>query len=98
MKSLIFKLILAGSLYIFNIISADAQVVIVRPREHVEVEVRPARPGANYYWRPGEWQWRGREYVWVPGVWVIRERGHGWRHGHWRRARGGYIWVPGHWR
>jgi hypothetical protein len=98
MRSLILKLGLVGVFFIMSEINAHAQVIIVRPREHVEIEVRPARPGSGYYWQPGQWEWRGREYIWVPGFWVVRERGHIWRRGHWRRMRGGYMWVPGHWR
>ncbi|HEY3173286.1 MAG TPA: YXWGXW repeat-containing protein [Thermoanaerobaculia bacterium] len=62
-------------------------------------ERRTARPGRDYIWVEGFWDWQGDNWVWIPGRWVVPEGG---RRVHWVRARyvreyGGWRYVPGHW-
>src|ERR1700681_3055716 len=40
-----------------------------RPR----FERRPARPGREYTWVAGSWDWQGSQWGWVPGRWVHPE-------------------------
>ena len=64
-------------------------------------EVVVVRPGPNFIWVPGHWDWapyRAR-YVWVPGTWLRPPYPHAvwvgpvWRH----RGRHAYY-LRGHWR
>jgi len=98
MKNQILKLTFILGIGLLSSFGAKAQWIRERPREHTEIEVRPARPSPRHYWRDGEWEWRGGAYVWAPGLWIESPRGGVWVRGHWRNGRGGYRWVPGHWR
>jgi hypothetical protein len=61
-------------------------------------ELIPVAPGANYYWTPGYWTWKGT-WVWVRGSWIIRPwPGAIWVAGHWGRHGRGVIWIGGRWR
>ncbi|HET9794970.1 MAG TPA: YXWGXW repeat-containing protein [Thermoanaerobaculia bacterium] len=88
---------------------ARAQVP-VPPLPHLEIhiahshpprfrhEVRPERPGRDYVWIGGFWDWEGDQWIWVPGRWD-RPAGH---HVRWIRPRyvheyGAYRYEPGHW-
>ena len=50
------------------------------------VEVRPPKPGPDYFWQQGRWVWRDGDavYYWAGGGWV--------------REREGLLWMPGTWR
>ena len=61
-------------------------------------EVQPVRPGPEYIWIGGGWEWRAG-WVWTPGHWVIRPHSRAvWAVGHWERHPRGYVWVEGRWR
>ncbi|HEY2739773.1 MAG TPA: YXWGXW repeat-containing protein [Thermoanaerobaculia bacterium] len=62
-------------------------------------EVVSARPGPDYAWIPGSWEWRHHDYAWVGGRWARPpHRGAVWvapRH----EMRGhNHYWISGHWR
>lgn len=64
-------------------------------RQH---ERRPTRPGRDYVWLRGSWDWQGSDWVWVPGRW--ERPGH--RSARWvdaRYTREGQVWryEPAHW-
>jgi hypothetical protein len=61
-------------------------------------EKKPHRPGSDYVWLGGGWDWQGSDWVWVPGRW---ERP-AYHHATWvapRTRREGEAWrvEPGHW-
>ncbi len=61
-------------------------------------ERRPPRPGRDFVWLAGAWDWQGDGWVWVPGRWDRPA----YRHAKWiapRYRRDGAAWVfePGHW-
>ena len=61
-------------------------------------EVAGVRPGSDYVWVPGYYDWRGNRYEWVPGSWVRTPRpATVWVPGRWQPTTGGYLWIPGHW-
>ena len=75
--------------------------VTVRPKREPpppRKEVRTHRPGPNYFWIAGHYEWRHRHWVWTPGHWEKRRPGQVWVRGHWVKKRGRLVWVPGHWR
>jgi|ERR1041385_232952 hypothetical protein len=61
-------------------------------------EVRPYRPGPEYFWIEGYHRWTGAEYEWVPGHWEQRPRPHAkWNRGRWYHGDRGWYWVDGRW-
>jgi hypothetical protein len=61
-------------------------------------EKKPHRPGSDYVWIGGAWDWQGNDWAWVPGRW---ERP-AYHHATWvapRYHREGEAWryEPGHW-
>ncbi|MGH7590439.1 MAG: YXWGXW repeat-containing protein, partial [Gemmatimonadales bacterium] len=44
-------------------------VVIVRRPPPDRVEIVTARPGPDYTWIHGHWNWSGNDYIWVGGRW-----------------------------
>lgn len=68
------------------------------PPARREVIVYHERPGRDYVWTRGAYDWEEDRWVWVPGRWVARPA----RHAHWVRARymrihGHWHYIPGHW-
>lgn len=59
---------------------------------------KPPPTTLTLIWRPGHWDWDGRDYRWAEGEWVPRA-GHGplWQDGFWRRSGAGFVWTPAHW-
>jgi hypothetical protein len=65
-----------------------------RPR----VERRTVRPGSDYTWVAGSWDWQGSQWGWLPGRWVRPEaRNVAWVRPVYVRDGGGYRYQPGHW-
>ena len=58
------------------------EIIIERPPPAI-VEVRPSRPGAEYFW--------------VEGHHVHGRDGWHWEHGHWDQRSHGYVWIEGRW-
>ncbi|MTI32500.1 hypothetical protein E1171_16905 [Cytophagales bacterium RKSG123] len=60
---------------------------------------KPARPGRNYFWVDGYYEWNARRgrYVWIDGVWVKRRPGYRYRQGSWINVEGGITWRPAIW-
>src|SRR5258706_4025010 len=50
------------------------------------------RPGREYVWVSGYWDWQGNDWAWVDRRWVLPEQ----RGGHWVKAR--YARVGDGWR
>ena len=66
------------------------------PRPHHEV--RTARPGSDYVWIGGSWDWQGSEWTWIPGRWERPEHGDArWVHPRYVHEYGAYRYEPGHW-
>ena len=64
-------------------------------------ESRLVRPGPDFIWVDGYWDWRGggAGYEWVPGAWVRPPRAHArWERPRWQHRRGGTFYIAGHWR
>jgi hypothetical protein len=63
------------------------------------IEVAEVRPGQEYVWVPGHWNWSGTAYTWESGRWLQPETGHHhYAHGKWKHSNRGWYWVDGHWR
>ena len=88
--------------------SAIAQVRVDLPGIEIRVghvapprlryERRPHRPGPEYVWLAGAWDWQGTGWIWVPGRWDRpAERGVKWVVPRYRREDTGWRYEPGHW-
>lgn len=61
-------------------------------------EQRPARPGRDYLWLPGSWDWRGNDWDWAPGRWERpSERGQRWVKARYIREGSAWRHEPAHW-
>ena len=94
----------------FTSLPASAQVRVEIPMPGLEIrvghtapprmrsETRPPRPGKDYVWAGGSWDWRGNSWAWAPGRWD-RPGDHGSRWVKARYVREGNAWrhEPGHW-
>lgn len=94
------KKFFAVLLLTFFLVSITACVVY---RPHGEPppprsEVRSHKPGPNYIWVQGHWEWRRGDWNWVRGHWIKTRPGRIWVPGHYELRRGHRVWVPGHWR
>jgi len=71
------------------------------PPPALRTEVIIDRPGPDFVWVGGFWEWRPgiRNYEWVGGHWVRPpRRGAIWVVPRWEHRRRGWYHVPGHWR
>ena len=65
------------------------------PLRHERILVRPGR---DYVWIPGSWDWQGDDWVWIEGRWDRPvSRGVRWVHPRYRREYGAWRYEPGHW-
>lgn len=64
------------------------------PRKIVKIH----KPGPNYFWVPGHYEWRHGSYHWVSGHWAKKRAGMVWVSGHWVKRGGNWVYVKGHWR
>jgi hypothetical protein len=78
-------------------IPARAQVVSEIPRSpswHSTAQ----KPGEDYSWIPGHWQWNGERYAWIQGHYAQRPfTGAHWVEGFWQRVPDGWRYVDGYW-
>ena len=51
----------------------------------------------NYFWVPGNWQWRGDRYVWQPGYWTAYQADWIWVPATYCWSPRGWVYVPGYW-
>jgi len=64
----------------------------------VRYERRAARPGPDYVWVAGFWDWDGARWRWIPGRWELRVEPEAyWIAPRYVRSDRGYIYEPGHW-
>jgi len=64
-------------------------------------EVVVVRPGRNYVWVPGYWDWvpARHDYVWIGGRWVRPHRRHAvWVGPRYERRGHDTFYIRGHWR
>jgi hypothetical protein len=64
-------------------------------------EVVVVRPGPDYFWVPGYWDWRPayRRYVWAPGYWARPpHRGAVWVAPRYSYRRHNHYYRRGYWR
>jgi hypothetical protein len=54
-----------------NLAGSVGTAVNASPQGTPQYELIPPRPGPNYFWRDGFWQWQG-SWVWIPGQWEYR--------------------------
>jgi hypothetical protein len=61
-------------------------------------EIRITRPGPDYVWVSGFWDWDGGHWRWVNGRWdrPVVAQGY-WIPARYIRTTRGYIYEPGHW-
>ncbi len=61
-------------------------------------ERRPARPGRDYSWLPGSWNWESNDWAWAPGRWERpNQRGSRWVQARYIREGSAWRHEPGHW-
>ena len=61
-------------------------------------EKKPHRPGSDYVWIPGAWDWQGSRWAWVGGRWERPAYAHAhWVAPHYRREGDGWRYEPGRW-
>ena len=64
----------------------------------VRYERRPIRPGPDYVWVSGFWDWDGARWRWIPGRWELRVEPQAyWIAPRYVRSERGTIYEPGHW-
>ena len=54
-------------------------------------------PGANYFWIPGNWVWRGDRYAWQPGYWAPARENWVWVPSSYYWSPAGWVYCPGYW-
>jgi len=61
-------------------------------------ERKPSRPGRDFLWVKGSWDWQANDWAWIPGRWE-RPNEHGARWMKARYVREGPAWryEPAHW-
>lgn len=71
-------------------------VTIAPPPARVETVV--VRPGPEYVWTRGYWDWDGDSWAWVQGRWAVGPtRTANWVPARYARVSSGWEYVPGHW-
>jgi len=106
-KTLTFSLLLATLVCLVGMTAPPANagvrvgvgIRVGAPPPPLRHEVVVVRPGPDYVWIPGFWEWRHNDYAWVGGRWSRPpHRGAVWvapRH----ELRGRHhFWVRGYWR
>jgi len=69
-----------------------------QPPPPKQVRVKARKPGPNYFWITGHWEWRHGRYVWKQGHWKKTRKNRHWVSGHWKQIPRGWVWIKGHWR
>lgn len=60
-------------------------------------ERRIRRPGPDYVWVAGSYDWQDGRWAWVPGRWDRPQGRARWIGARYVRDGGGYRYEPGHW-
>src|SRR5512141_483287 len=61
-------------------------------------ERRTRRPGRDYVWLGGAWDWQGNDWAWAPGRWDrASQPGSRWIRPQYRREGDAWRVEPGHW-
>jgi hypothetical protein len=61
-------------------------------------ERKPHRPGRDFLWVRGSWDWQGNDWAWVPGRWDRpNDRGARWVRPRYVREGPAWRYEPGHW-
>ena len=64
----------------------------------IRVETVVVRPGPEYVWARGYWDWDGDSWAWVRGRWAVGPTATAsWVPARYQRLSGGWEYVPGHW-
>jgi hypothetical protein len=102
-KSAVFATVLS-----LSAVPASAQVEVSLPSVEVHVGHRAppplrreriaVRPGPDYVWVNGAWDWQGNDWAWAPGRWERPSyRGARWVKARYRREGDAWRYEPGHW-
>jgi hypothetical protein len=68
------------------------------PPPRREVILYEQRPGTDYVWVNGSYDWQGDAWVWVPGRWELRPAPRvTWVRPHYVRVEEGWRYEPAHW-
>jgi hypothetical protein len=68
-----------------------------QPPQSVETGPTSNPPGPNYFWVPGNWQWRDNRYLWQPGYWTAYQSDWIWVPATYCWSPRGWVYVPGYW-
>ena len=61
-------------------------------------ERRPQRPGRDFLWIRGSWDWQNEDWAWVPGRWDRPgDRGTRWVQARYVRQGPAWRYEPAHW-
>ena len=63
----------------------------------LRIERKPHRPGKDYQWAQGSWNWQGSDWAWAPGRWERPGAGVRWVNARYAREGAGWRHEPGHW-
>jgi hypothetical protein len=79
--------------------AAQQQVTYYPPVPATSPEAGPTSPlpGANYFWIPGCYVWRGDHYAWQPGYWAPARENWVWVPPSYTWTPAGYVYCPGYW-
>jgi len=85
---------------LLDYVPLHSQIVVAKKPDIPESSIeKPKKPGAEYFWINGHWQWdvSKKNYVWRDGYWEKRKKGYRYEEGHWRTLPEGWLWIPGRW-
>jgi hypothetical protein len=92
--------------------SANMSTMTAAPQEPTFVMMAPTAPPLQQYepkpwpptdpwlvaWRPGFWDWNGKDFSWVPGQYIPKPSASAvWRPDVWEKKKYGWVFVPGYW-
>jgi hypothetical protein len=96
--------VLVSALAFSSVASAARVGISIRvnaPPPVLRQEVVVVRPGADFVWVRGHWDWVGgpRGYVWLPGAWVRPPHAHAvWIEPRYEFRRRHHFFARGYWK
>ncbi|MFN7942606.1 MAG: hypothetical protein U0X73_13515 [Thermoanaerobaculia bacterium] len=99
-RTLLLSLPLAFTLGCFVPVRGEADLEVGGPPPPLQHEVAPARPGPDFVWVGGHWNWvaERHDYVWVGGSWLRPPHARAtWIAPRWHRRHGHWFFVAGRW-
>lgn len=97
--ALLLAAVLVSSMACLAPYDIDGGIAVSLGPPAVRYEERPVRPGPDYLWVEGYWDWGGADWVWVPGTWDRAPHAHArWERPRYHQRHGRWYYNRGHWR